>query len=91
MPHVLPAQDEAALELNEYEPPLTFDANVDNFFLIFGLPQDGQATSSMAAALRTSSSKGWPHSVQMNSNRGMIFSGGIEFASRQTGRRHSWD
>jgi hypothetical protein len=76
MPQVPPVlHEEAALEPKEYEPPpLTFEANVDIFFLIFGLPQAGQATVSTAAALRTSSSKGWLHSVQMNSNRGMVIS-----------------
>jgi hypothetical protein len=65
-------QDEAALELNENEPPpLTLDANVESFFLTCGLPQLGQVTSAMALELRSSSSKGWLQSVQMNSNSGI--------------------
>jgi hypothetical protein len=78
MPQAPPVlHDEPALELNAYELPPDLEAKVDSFFLIFGLPQDGQTTASMVAALRTSSSKGWLHWVQTNSNRGMIFSGTI--------------
>ena len=75
MPQVPPVlQDAALLEPKEYEPPLTLEAKVEIFFLIFELPQDGQDTPSLAVALRTNSSKGWLHSVQMNSNKGIAVS-----------------
>jgi hypothetical protein len=54
--------------------PLIFDAKVEIFFLICLLPQDGQVTSRLALALRSSSSKGCPHSVHINSKIGMLIS-----------------
>jgi hypothetical protein len=72
MPQVPPVLHEAALEPKENElPPEIFEANVDIFFLTCWLPQPGQATTSTAAALRTSSSKGRPQSEQTNSKIGM--------------------
>jgi hypothetical protein len=52
-------------------PPETFEANVEIFFLTCWLPQHGHTTSSIALALRTSSSNGSPHSEHSNSNNGM--------------------
>jgi len=73
---VLPVlQDAAELEPREKEPPPeTLEANVEIFFWIFGLPQAGQFTSLAALALRKSSSNGRLHSVQINSNSGILFS-----------------
>jgi hypothetical protein len=58
MPQVPPLlQDEAALEpKDKLLPPDTLDAKVEIFFLTSVLPHDGQATPSIALALRTSSS-----------------------------------
>jgi hypothetical protein len=71
---VLPVeQDEAELfeKLAEKLPPATRAAKVDICFFTWLLPQAGQMTPSVEAALRSSSSKGRPHSVQTNSKIGM--------------------
>jgi hypothetical protein len=72
IPQRLPELQEAA-EALEYEllVPLTLDAKVEICFATCSLSQKGQATSSTAVALRTSSSKGDPHSWQTNSNIGI--------------------
>ena len=70
---MLPVLHEAA-ELAPSEkllPPDDFEAKVESFFLICELPQEGQVTSLMALLLRSSSSKGWLHSEQTNSNKGI--------------------
>jgi hypothetical protein len=54
-------------------PPATREAKVETFFLTCWPPQVGQTTSLVALALRTSSSKGRPHSWQMNSYIGIFF------------------
>jgi hypothetical protein len=51
--------------------PFTLDAKVDICFVTISLSQNGQATSSTADALRTSSSKGVPQSWQTNSKIGI--------------------
>ncbi len=69
-PHRLPVlheEAELAPSENEAPPPLTFDENVDIFFLTWLLWQDGQVTSSTLLRLSTSSSKDCPHSLQENS------------------------
>jgi len=74
MPQVPPVlQPEATVLPSEKVllPPTTLEAKVETFFLIFGLWQAGQTTSLAALALRTSSSNGFPHSVQTNSKMGM--------------------
>jgi len=73
VPPVLHEADELAPNENELAPEV-LEAKVDNFFLIFGLPQLGQFTSAMALELRNSSSKGWLQSEHTNSNKGMIIS-----------------
>jgi len=59
-PQTLPVLHEAdAPAFSEKEfPPETFEAKVDTFFLTCELPHDGQVTSLVSLALRTSSSKG---------------------------------
>jgi hypothetical protein len=72
---VLPVLQLAAEELREKAlPPDILAANVDNFFLISGLPHCGQRTSPITLALRTSSSNGCLHLLQTNSNNGIYFS-----------------
>ncbi len=68
-------QDELTLEPNEKLPKLEiFDANVDIFFVIFLLPQEGQLISLAWFELRTSSSNGSLHSLQVNSKIGIFCS-----------------
>jgi hypothetical protein len=47
---------------NELPPPEIFDAKLEIIFRTLLLPHFGQITSTAALALRTSSSKAWPHS-----------------------------
>jgi hypothetical protein len=51
--------------------PAIREAKVEICFLTWLLPQEGQITSSVEAALRTRSSKGCSHSVQINSKIGI--------------------
>jgi hypothetical protein len=68
IPQTLPVLQAGELEKAPAElPPATREAKVETFFLTCWLPQPGQITSIVALALRTSSSKGLPHSWQMNS------------------------
>ena len=75
IPQRLPVLQEAAGAL-EYVPadPATFEAKVEICFATWLLPQDGQTTSPTALELRTSSSKGEPHSWHINSKIGINFS-----------------
>ena len=75
IPQRLPVLQEAAGAL-AYEPldPAIIEAKVEICFAIWLLPQDGQVTSPIALELRTSSSKGEPHSWQRNSKIGIRFS-----------------
>ncbi len=75
MPQVLVEheEDEDDGEKPEKEaPPATFDAKVDNFFFTWLDPHQGHSTSSMENEERSSSSKGFPQSSQVNSKIGMI-------------------
>jgi|GEM_PF-6383392 len=76
VPQTLPVlQDAAAPAFNEDElPPEALEANVEIFFFIWVLPQMGQVTLSVSLALRSSSSKGWPQCVQLNSKSGINIS-----------------
>jgi hypothetical protein len=72
---VLPVLQEAEEELKEERlPPLTLEANRETFFLTCLLPHEGQITSSMVPALRTSSSNGLPHPLHTNSKIGISHS-----------------
>ena len=75
IPQRLPVLQEAAGVL-EYAlaDPATFEAKVEICFATWLLPQDGQITSPIALELRTSSSKGAPHSWHRNSKIGIHFS-----------------
>jgi hypothetical protein len=74
IPQTLPGLQAGALETTPPElPPATRAAKVEIFFLTCRLPQPGQTTSDTALALRTNSSKGLPHSWQINSNIGMFY------------------
>ncbi len=65
--------EEAALLPSENDPPPeTLEAKVDTFLRTCWLWQAGQITSFTALALRTNSSKDFPQSVQVNSNKGMV-------------------
>jgi hypothetical protein len=65
-------QEEAGLELNDSPPPPeALEAKVEIFFFTSELPQEGQITWSTTLALRTSSSKGLWHTLQVNSNKGI--------------------
>jgi len=81
MPQVLPVLHAAALEA-ALKPllllPVILEANFEIFLFTFGLPQAGQLTPSISLALRTSSSKGWPHWVHTNSNKGIASSRKID-------------
>lgn len=57
-------------EGNELLPEI-LEAKVEIFFFTSVLPQVGQITPSTALELRTSSSNGLPHLLQINSNIGM--------------------
>jgi hypothetical protein len=75
IPQRLPVLQEAAGAL-AYEPPdpAIFEAKVEICFATWLLPQVGQITLSIALELRTSSSKGAPHSWHINSKIGIHFS-----------------
>jgi hypothetical protein len=70
---VLPALQEAAelapSESDAPSPPI-FDEKVDIFFFTCSLPQEGQRTPSVLLP-KIRSSKGWSHSVQINSKIGI--------------------
>lgn len=75
IPQRLPLLQDAAEELeNELVDPATVEAKVDICFVIWVLSQKGQDTSPTALELRTSSSKGVPHSWHTNSKIGINFS-----------------
>jgi hypothetical protein len=77
MPQVLPVLQEAAVELGVKDKPpfpATRAAKVEICFLTCSLWHLGQVTSSMALALRSSSSNGSPQSSHTNSKIGMILS-----------------
>jgi hypothetical protein len=75
IPQRLPLLHEAdwALE-NELVDPGTVEAKVEICFVTWVLSQNGQDTSPIALELRTSSSKGVPHSWHTNSKIGINFS-----------------
>jgi hypothetical protein len=75
IPQRLPVLHEAAGAL-AYDPPdpAIIEAKVEICFSTRLLPQDGQITSPIALELRTSSSKGAPHSWHRNSKIGIHFS-----------------
>jgi hypothetical protein len=63
------AEDDSPEELEP--PPAIREAKVESFFFTAWLPQAGQIISAVALALRTSSSKGFPQSWQINSKMGI--------------------
>jgi hypothetical protein len=74
VPQTLPAPVQLELELlpNENElPPDSFEENVEIFLAIFWLSQEGQVTSSILLAFKTSFSNGLPQSVQIYSKIGI--------------------
>jgi hypothetical protein len=75
IPQRLPLLQEAdwALE-NEPADPATVEAKVEICFVTWVLSQKGQDTSATALELRSSSSKGVPHSWHTNSKIGINFS-----------------
>ena len=75
IPQRLPLLEHAAEEFEkELADPATVEAKVEICFATWVLPQKGQDTSPIALKLRTSSSKGVPHSWQTNSKIGINFS-----------------
>ena len=72
----------------ESAPPLDeAEAKVEICFLMRGLWQVGQVTSFTAAALRTSSSKGFPQSLHTNSKMGILFSRCVDLRARPGGHK----
>jgi len=75
IPQRLPLLEHAAEEFEkELADPATVEAKVEICFVIWVLSQEGQDTSLIALELRSSSSKGVPHSWQTNSKIGINFS-----------------
>jgi hypothetical protein len=72
-PQVPPvAQDEVELPRENPLPPEIFEAKEETFLRTWGLPHSGQRTSLIKVLLRSSSSKGVPHSLHSNSKIGIF-------------------